>query len=225
MVPEPGEDSFSIALRYLRNAVAWNSAISYILNSVKVSPSLKDIALDFVVTPIAFPDTCAPGKYLVDNAITRMLQKLSLDSQSETAKSLIEEFKSRLPLPVEFSGTVHSEASLMDLMVASMDEMIPLPNGMKQEELVTGDGVGVFGVGKKCCWCCSTLSRAIYLLQDSVDPEIPASHGLIFPWALPTIGISVAAAKFMENGLTRIWLREMDKFARDFSRRLREEED
>ena len=85
--------------------------------------------------------------------------------------------------------------------------------------------MGVFGVGKKCCWCCKILAYAISMVQTSIYPEIPASHGLIFPWALPTIGISVAAAKFMENGLTRIWLREMDKFARDFSRRLKEEED
>ena len=145
MVPEPGEDSFSIALRYLRNAVAWNSAISYILNSVKVSPSLKDIALDFVVTPIASPDTCAPGEYLVDNAITRMLQKLSLDSQSETAKLLIEEFKTRL-LPVKFSGTVHSEASLMGMMVACRNKSLPLPNGLKREEL------GAFEVLQNCIY-------------------------------------------------------------------------
>ena len=92
---------------------------------------MKDITLDFVVIPIASPDTCAPAEYFVDSAITHMLQELS---QSETAKSLIEEFKSRL-LPVEFSGTVHSEASLMAMMAASRDETIPLPNGMKREEL------------------------------------------------------------------------------------------
>ncbi len=57
------------------------------------------------------------------------------------------------------------------------------------------------------------------MVQSSVYPEIPASHGLIFPWALPTIGISVPAARSVERHLTRIWLREVGKFAQEFSRR------
>ncbi len=39
------------------------------------------------------------------------------------------------------------------------------------------------------------------------------SHGLIFPWALPTIGISVDVAKAMETALTKMWVREVVKFA------------
>src|SRR5258708_30881762 len=145
MVPEPNQNSSLIALRYLRNAVAWNSAIAYILNGVRISPSWKDITLHFVVTPIVSPDMCAPGEYFVDSGITHMLQKLSLDSQSETAKLLIEEFKTRL-LPVKFSGTVHSEASLMGMMVACRNKSIPLPNGLKREEL------GAFEVLQNCIY-------------------------------------------------------------------------
>ncbi len=44
------------------------------------------------------------------------------------------------------------------------------------------------------------------------------SHGLIFPWALPTIGISVDVAKAMETALTKMWVREVVKFAERFPR-------
>ncbi len=134
MIPEHGEDSSSMTLRYLRNAIAWNSAMIYIFSSVKLSPSLKDITLDLVETPIASPGMFAPEEGFVDSGIMYMLKKLSLDPQSEKAKSLIKTFTKKV-LPVEFSGTVHCEASLMGMIVACKDEMIPLPNGMKREEL------------------------------------------------------------------------------------------
>ena len=108
----------------------------YIFDGVKVSSSFKDITLDFVVTPITYPDTCAPEEDFVESGISYMLNNLNLyfNPQSEIAKSLIEEFKERV-LPVKFSGIVHCEASLMGMIAASQDEMIPLPNGMKREEL------------------------------------------------------------------------------------------
>ncbi|SRR5258707_5586772 len=134
MIPEHGDDSSSMALRYLRNAVAWNTAVIYICNAVHNSPSFKDITLEFVVTPIASPDTCASEEGLVDRAIPHMLVMNFLDPRSETAKSLVEEFKKRV-LPVKFSGTVHCEASIMGMIVACKNDMTPLPNGMKREEL------------------------------------------------------------------------------------------
>src|SRR5258708_4923131 len=138
MARELGEDSSSMALCYLRNVVAWTSAMVYIFDGVKVSSSFKDITLDFVVTPITYPDTCAPEEDFVESGISYMLNNLNLwfNPQSEIAKSLIEEFKERV-LPVKFSGTVHCdcEASLMGRIAASQHEMIPLPNGMKREEL------------------------------------------------------------------------------------------
>ncbi len=134
MAPEHGEDSSSMTLRYLRNAVAWNNAMAYIFNGVTISPSLKDITFEFVATPIASPDAFAPGGDFVDDGIRHMLGMLSLDPESEVAKSLIDKFKKRV-LPVKFRGTVHCEASLMGMIVACKDEMTPLPDGMKREEL------------------------------------------------------------------------------------------
>ncbi len=84
----------------------------YISNAVRTSPSFKDITLEFIVTPIASPDTCAPEEDFVKDGITHMLTMLSFDPRSESAKLLIKEFKKSV-LPVKFSGTVHCEASLM----------------------------------------------------------------------------------------------------------------
>jgi hypothetical protein len=134
MAPEHGEDPPRMARRYLRNAVAWYSAINYIVQGVKVSPSFKNITLDFVVTPLASPDTCAPENEFMDTAITYMLEKLSIDRHSEAAESLINRFSEKV-LPVKFSGTVHCEASLMGMIIACKDDTMPLPDGMKREEL------------------------------------------------------------------------------------------
>ena len=108
--------------------------MTYISNGVRRSPSFKDITLDFVMTPVASPDMCAPEDYFVREGIADMLNRLSFDPESEKAKSLIEKFKKKV-LPIKFHGTVHCEASLMGMIVACQDEMTPLPNGIKCEEL------------------------------------------------------------------------------------------
>ncbi len=77
--------------------------------------------------------------------------------------------------------------------------------------------MSVIGVGKKCCWCCSSLAGMLRAAHSGVTFQIPMSHGLIFPWALPTIGISLPVATSMETALMTIWLRELGKFAERFS--------
>ncbi len=80
------------------------------------------------------------------------------------------------------------------------------------------NSVDVIGVGKKCCWCCSSLASALRTEHPLISFQGPESHGLIFPWVLPTIGISVPVAQYMETALIRMWLEEALKFA---SERLR----
>jgi hypothetical protein len=133
MAPENGEDPSQMARRYLRNAVAWNSAISYIFQGVRTS-SFRDITLDFVVTPLVSPDTSAPEKEFMDPAIKYMLKKLSIDRDSDAAELLINKLSQKV-LPVKFRGTVHCEASLMGMIVACKDDTTMLPDGMKREEL------------------------------------------------------------------------------------------
>ena len=75
--------------------------------------------------------------------------------------------------------------------------------------------MGVIGIGKKCCWCCTSLAGALRMTHPGISFQIPVSHGFIFPCALPTIGISEPVAKSMETALMNIWYREVGKFAED----------
>jgi len=114
----------------------------------------------------------------------------------------------------------------MGMVVAYQDNAMLLPDGVQREELelfknVVKNGASVIGVGKKCCWCCSRLAEELQVAHPTVSFEIPASHGLIFQWALPTIGVSVDVAKAMEKALEEIWHREVDRFAEAFKKRVR----
>ena len=51
--------------------------------------------------------------------------------------------------------------------------------------------------GKKC-WCCEKLS-------DLINPvSIPRSHGIIYPWCPPRIGIDLAVLEALEK---QLWAR------------------
>ena len=71
----------------------------------------------------------------MDFAIKRMVTKLGLERESEKARSLIEEFKTKVNLPLKLGGTVHCEASLIGMVVAYQDNVTPLPDGVGREEL------------------------------------------------------------------------------------------
>ena len=135
MAREAGEDAPSMAWRYLHNTVTWNSAMYYIVAGTQSSSSFKDISLDFIITPLASPGTCVSEGPLIDFAIKHMLMKLDLECESKEARSLIEEFKMKVNLPLKFRGTVHCEALLMGMVVAYQDNATPLPDGVRREEL------------------------------------------------------------------------------------------
>jgi hypothetical protein len=59
----------------------------------------------------------------------------------------------------------------------------------------------IIGVGKKCCWCCSTLSSI--LSQDKhVSIKLPGSHGIVYPWSPPRVGLDVSVLEILEE---RLW--------------------
>lgn len=55
-------------------------------------------------------------------------------------------------------------------------------------------------VGKKCCWCCDRLG---YHLGQYLGSEfnLPGTHGILFAWSPPRIGIDVSVLKMLENDL------------------------
>ncbi|KAF9517751.1 hypothetical protein BS47DRAFT_438953 [Hydnum rufescens UP504] len=219
MVIKPNEEIHLFALRHLGNIVAWESAIRYVSRSLQKSTLFRNIVLDFVVTRAVSPEICAPGEPIVNSAIEYALKTLSMARETEDVVSMIRALKSKL-LPVQFCGTIHCEASLMGMIIACKGR-VPLPDNAMQkkleamEKLVTRTGVSTIGVGKKCCWCCSLLAQTLQVEYDDMSFDIPASHGFISPWILPTIGISVPIAESMEAALMDVWIREVVKFVQD----------
>jgi hypothetical protein len=58
----------------------------------------------------------------------------------------------------------------------------------------------VIEVGKKCCWCCSALGSI--LSQDKrVSIKLPGSHGIIYPWSPPRVGLNVRVLLILEGQL------------------------
>ena len=50
-------------------------------------------------------------------------------------------------------------------------------------------------VGKKCCWCCDRLGSLLG------DIKLPGSHGVLFSWTPPRVGVDVAILQVLENDL------------------------
>ncbi|KAF9515569.1 hypothetical protein BS47DRAFT_768239 [Hydnum rufescens UP504] len=131
LVIKPNEEIHSLTLRYLRNIVAWQSAIHYISKSFQKSRLFRNIVVDFVVIPIISPDICAPDEPIVNSAIEYALTTLSLDRENEDVLSMIQALKNRL-LPIQFRGTVHCEASLMGMVIACRGGVL-LPDNVMQK--------------------------------------------------------------------------------------------
>jgi hypothetical protein len=59
----------------------------------------------------------------------------------------------------------------------------------------------VIGVGKKCCWCCSTLG-SILSEDERISVKLPGSHGVVYPWSPPRVGLDVSVLRKLEE---RLW--------------------
>jgi hypothetical protein len=81
--------------------------------------------------------------------------------------------------------------------------------------------VSTIGVGERCCWCCSWLAEHLHTAHPQISFNVPASNGLIFPWALPTIGISLSVAESLERALKELWHRQVVEFAEEYAERAR----
>jgi len=117
----------------------------------------------------------------------------------------------------EYTGTTHAEATLMGLLTyfsePNPSSCVDYWNALQRDskvaqrmEVLIGPTAGtadkVIGVGKKCCWCCSTLSSI--LSQDKhVSIKLPGSHGIIYPWSPPHVGLDVSVLEILEE---RLWV-------------------
>ncbi|KAG1889548.1 hypothetical protein F4604DRAFT_848110 [Suillus subluteus] len=111
--------------------------------------------------------------------------------------------------PTDFHGTVHAEAILMGLLTYfSPSKSAFNPSGLDmhsdgalvlQELLEPVSANGVITVSKKFCWCCSRLGL---LLKDNGEHLVlPGSHGVVYPWSPPLVGVDIERLHELEQGL------------------------
>ncbi|KAF9505016.1 hypothetical protein BS47DRAFT_596301 [Hydnum rufescens UP504] len=205
----PDRDIPGSALRYLGNVVAWRRAILYVYRGVQ--KHMGDISLTLVLTPAPVSRrACAPMNPIVARAILKAFDSLGIEDPHRRSL-LTETVNNKLPTQTAFTGTVHCEASLMGLIVSSVVDVGPLPNYLTKEtvestfkRLTTETGFVTIGVGKKCCWCCAWLAKRLHIAHPEIKFDIPRSHGQMYPWALPPVGVTVEDALALEGELEGI---------------------
>ena len=50
-------------------------------------------------------------------------------------------------------------------------------------------------VGKKCCWCCDRLGSRLG------DIKLPGSHGVLYSWTPPRVGVGTTVLRALEDDL------------------------
>ncbi|KAG1718848.1 hypothetical protein EDB19DRAFT_1790842 [Suillus lakei] len=50
---------------------------------------------------------------------------------------------------------------------------------------------------KKCCWCCCME----FVTVNGVPCRLPGSHGIIYPWSPPRVGVDLKVILVLEDGL------------------------
>ncbi|KAF8553934.1 hypothetical protein OG21DRAFT_1497340 [Imleria badia] len=202
LMPEPNEHTNKTVLRYLKTVVAWHAALEYLTDQrvskrvttnflvglVKVSPGNKSMLTAKELVPM-YRRRIDPGD---DDNVKRKVRVLE-----EHCKSLT------------FTGTVHAEASLMGLLAYehyNRDKSRNNGDPIEGEGLLDDflgrqlDTVNEIAVSKKCCWCCYRLAK---LLQDRLPNQfgLPGTHGLVYAWNPPAVGIDVEVLTDLEDDL------------------------
>ena len=54
----------------------------------------------------------------------------------------------------------------------------------------------MIAVGEKCCWCCDWLSK-----NSESQFTLPGTHGVMYPWDPPNVGVSESVLKKLEGEL------------------------
>lgn len=112
------EDSVTLTMRYLGNAVAWITATEFLL-SIQRKRRAPELHLHLAITPCPVdPTAMADAPKIFTDAFNEFLDSREglPGSLSSNVDSWSKEFAQKLKLQ-EFTGTVHCEASLMGAIV------------------------------------------------------------------------------------------------------------
>ncbi|KAJ8587978.1 hypothetical protein M405DRAFT_277292 [Rhizopogon salebrosus TDB-379] len=207
MSREPGERDGHLVLRHLRAILAWSTA----LHSLASDKHLSIINGELDIGLLQFPHDGQDDIVGIDAITYELFRRFPVDESTTVQDTAA--LKCAWNLEPEFTGTIHAEATLMGLLTyfsepnpsSRVDHWNALQDSTIAERMKALIGPAAtankaIGVGKKCCWCCSTLGA---ILQDKcVSIERPGSHGVIYPWSPPRVGLDVSVLRKLED---RLW--------------------
>ena len=118
---------------------------------------------------------------------------------------------------------VHPEAALMGLLnhynhyseqadqgedTQRTQQIVQLVRSFHSEEVEEAGEATIIALTQKCCWCCHWLGEKL-----ESQFVVPATHGVMYPWDPPKVGVSELVLKKLEdelwNQLCEVMLREL----------------
>ncbi|KAF8337098.1 uncharacterized protein EI90DRAFT_3044876 [Cantharellus anzutake] len=201
LTAETEEDAVALTTRYLGDAVAWITATDFLSGPrIRRTPRLR-LHLAITAPPVE-PKAMGDAVPIFTDIFNKTLKDWEDQSRGRNSRVRTWYWQSvgKLRKCKEFHGTIHCEASLMGAIVQYSGQANNTQNTQLPEIFhSTSNKPRTIGVAKKCCWCCSML--ATLLNSTDIQFSLPGSHGRIFPWALPSMGISYEVACSLEEKL------------------------
>ncbi|KAL4081204.1 hypothetical protein J3A83DRAFT_4084967, partial [Scleroderma citrinum] len=190
-------------LRYLQALVAWPGAVNSLLADGFCTLS-DDLSVGLVkVQPCILP-LCS-AKEMMNEYVRSRDANTGNPNLRLQLENTFKKYCSRA-----FYRTVHAEATLMGLvsyLASSNDarvnygEPIPADDLRILQDIIDSDATEIgIAVGKDCCWCCNRLA---YHLSAHLNKnfKLAGTHGIIYGWKPPRVGIPVSVLKLLEDDL------------------------
>ncbi|KAL4073362.1 hypothetical protein V8B97DRAFT_230318 [Scleroderma yunnanense] len=202
-------------LRYLQALVAWPGAVNSLLADEFHALLNDDLSVGLVkVQPCKSPP-CSAKQMMNEYDVTQIFKvggsnaSGSQDADNRNLRLQLERTFNKYCSPPLYK-TVHAEATLMGLVsyLASSDDARvnygePIPKDSLQilRDVIDPDATEIgIAVGKDCCWCCNRLA---YHLSAHLKKnfKLPGTHGVVYGWKPPSVGIPVSVLKLLEDDL------------------------
>ncbi|CAA7263678.1 unnamed protein product [Cyclocybe aegerita] len=199
LTPEGQETEGNRVYRYLQTIAAWQAAIEILLQP-KYRAVLASISVGLV--EVSGRET---GLMNRDEFAAAFLARATATSDDEVEiRGILTSFT-----PTQFGGTIHAEASLMGLLAyfshpdtttgKYIDDMDADALKTLFEPVLAMATTPTIGVGKKCCWCCYKLAQLLKARQQEI--LLPGTHGVLYAWCPPRVGVDIQVLKIMEKEL------------------------
>ncbi|KIM55298.1 hypothetical protein SCLCIDRAFT_307910 [Scleroderma citrinum Foug A] len=216
---EAGGSTGVRVLRYLWTVVAWHAAVYTLCNNKALPELLKDIEIDLIQMPRS------PSSVLTLPEISEEFFKrfpLMIRKRQVVLKTLERPYsKKRCHSDNMLFDFVHSEAALMGLLnyykhhSAQAGQDVEFWEQRMQQivQPLVEAGEAVIAISEECCWCCDWLSK-----NSESQFTLPGTHGMIYPWDPPKVGVSELVLKKLEGELwNQLYEAVMASLARSIS--------